>query len=131
MDLEASNRCILEIEFTLRHGKRREFNRSIEDLRSLEGDGHIRTCVFEDREEPGHMLWASDWTSRLKLEEYLHSESFGVLLGGLRVLGDLSCCRLIGEPGAVSTNPAAGTSRRTPQDSRASRVEPPPEPKIH
>ncbi|MCC7153633.1 MAG: antibiotic biosynthesis monooxygenase [Bryobacterales bacterium] len=101
MGVESTASCVLEIEFTLRYEKRREFNRSIEDLRNLEGDGHIRTSIFEDREEPGHFLWASDWTDRSKLEDYLHSERFGVLIGGLRVLGNLMRCRLVDSPGIL------------------------------
>lgn len=96
--------CILEIEFTLKDGKRREFNRSIEDVRGIEGDGHVRTSIFEDREEPGHILWASYWSDRGKLENYLRSESLGVLFGALRVLAIMERCRLVSESaGAAGT----------------------------
>lgn len=95
MGPEQSGTCCLEIEFTLKPGKRREFTRSFEDLICHEGEGHVKTTVYEDREEPGHMIWTATWTSRGALEQYLRSEDFGVLLGGLRVLSTNASCRLI------------------------------------
>jgi quinol monooxygenase YgiN len=89
--------CCLEIEFRLKPGKRREFARSFEDLICHEGEGHIKTTVYEDREEPGHMMWVATWISRKTLEDYLRGEQFGVLIGGLRVLSTESNCRLVNE----------------------------------
>lgn len=124
MGIESSAGCILEIDFTLKSGKRREFNRSLEDLRSLEGEGHIRTTVFEDREEPGHILWVADWTNKTKLEEYLRSDGFGVLLGGLRVLGNLTRCRVVDDAGVLSLRDAEPVSRdRLPRQTQSSGVE--------
>lgn len=95
MPREQSGSCCLEIEFTLKPGKRREFTRSFEDLNCHEGEGHVKTTVYEDREEPGHMIWTATWTSRGTLELYLHSEHFGVLVGAIRVLSTSASCRLI------------------------------------
>jgi len=111
--------CLLEIELTLKPGKRREFNRSIEDLRSHEGHGHIRTTVYEDREEPGHMIWVADWANRQALNEYLRSDAFGVLLGGLRVLGVVTECRVVDESGS----PAPGEGARALKETRYLRID--------
>jgi len=97
MDTGSVGTCLLEIEFALKPGKRREFNRSLEDLRSQEGHGHIRTTVYEDREEPGHMIWVADWACRQALDDYLSSDAFGVLMGGLKVLGVVTECRIVDE----------------------------------
>jgi quinol monooxygenase YgiN len=95
MDPELATSCCLEIEFTLKPGKRREFTRSFEDMMCHEGEGHVKTTVFEDREEPGHMIWVADWANRDSVEAYIRSEKFGVLIGGLRVLSTNTSCRLI------------------------------------
>jgi quinol monooxygenase YgiN len=102
--------CLLEIEFTLKPEKRREFNRSVEDLRSLEGEGHLRTAVYEDRELTGHMIWISDWRDRTTLNVYIQSDSFRVLLGGLTVLGTVLECRLVDGSGSCAT-PSTSSER--------------------
>ncbi len=89
--------CCLEIEFTLKPGKRREFARSFEDLICHEGEGHIKSTVFEDRDEPGHMIWIGAWSSRSALEAYMHSRQFRVLIGGLKVLSSQANCRVVDE----------------------------------
>lgn len=109
--------CSIEIEFTLKPGKRREFSRSFEDLHGHEGEGHIRTTVYEDREEPGHMIWIADWVDRLALERYMRGDKFGVLIGGLRVLGTLTSCRLVDETRAPNSSGAFPTER-LPRESR-------------
>lgn len=113
----SSGVCWLEIEFVLKPGKRREFARSFEDLICQEGEGHIKSAVFEDRDEPGHMIWVATWSSRAAVEAYMQSDQFGVVIGGLRVLSSRTDCRLIDEVhAAVATG--AIPARRTPQESR-------------
>lgn len=114
--------CLLEIEFVLKTGKRREFVRSLEGLHSHEGIGHLRTVVFEDCEEPGHLIWIADWTSRAALEEYIESDEFRVLLGGLRVLGTVMDCRVIDE--ATTSVPVSSLLDRTPNERRFVRFDP-------
>ncbi len=104
--------CSIVIEFTLKPGKRREFSRSFEDFIGHERDGHIRTTVFEDREEPGHMVWMADWQDRAPAEEYLHSEQFGILLGAIRVLSSDASYRLIAESSEPGNFPLLPTERR-------------------
>jgi quinol monooxygenase YgiN len=119
MRSEQREACRLEIEFILKPGKRREFSRSCEDLQGHEGDGHIRTTVYEDRDEPGHMLWVADWTSRGALEGYMRTDKFGVLVGGLRVLSVLENCRVVvSGKGAGESSPAL-LSGRTLEESTA------------
>lgn len=89
--------CSLEIEFTLKPGKRREFSRSAEELICLAGEGHVKTTVFEDRDEPGHMVWVAAWASREALESYIRSDRFSVLIGGLKVLSTGTNCRVVDE----------------------------------
>jgi quinol monooxygenase YgiN len=114
--------CCLEIEFSLKPGKRREFSRSFEDLICHEGEGHIKTTVYEDREEPGHMIWVATWASRETLEEYLRGAEFSVLIGGLKVLSTQTDCRLVDEVrtaagmGLLSAERTLGERQFTPID---------------
>jgi len=103
MNSDVLDICCLEIEFTLKPGKRREFSRSSEDLLRHEGEGHVRTTVYEDREEPGHMIWIAEWASRRAVEEYMHGQGFAVLLGALRVLSTQASCRLVDQTGPART----------------------------
>ncbi|MBI4889530.1 MAG: antibiotic biosynthesis monooxygenase [Acidobacteria bacterium] len=104
--------CSVVIEFTLKPGKRREFSRAFEDLIGHQRDGHIRTAVFEDREEPGHMVWIADWNDSATAAEYLRSEQFGILLGAVRVLSSDASCRLIAESQNPQDFPTLQTERR-------------------
>lgn len=103
--------CSLEIEFTLKPGKRREFTRSFEHQICDEGEGHIKTTVYEDREEPGHMIWIASWASREALERYMRTDEFGVLIGGLRILSSLTNCRLVDDIRAPSVKTWAPAER--------------------
>jgi quinol monooxygenase YgiN len=114
--------CCLEIEFSLKPGKRREFTCSLEDMLCHEREGHIKTTVYEDRDEPGHMMWVADWANRKALEEYLRGEEFGVLIGGLRVLCVQANCRLVDEVSAPA--PARSLpAERTPGETRLTPVD--------
>ncbi len=77
----------VEIRFRLNLEKRIEFLQSSESLICCEGDGHIRTTVFEDPDQPGLMVWCSVWSDRDKLNAYLEAARFKVLMGGIRALG--------------------------------------------
>ena len=109
--------CCLEIEFILKPGKRREFSRWFEDLICHEGEGHIKTTVYEDREEPGHMIWVANWTNGEALEKYIRGEEFGVLIGGLRVLSNQANCKLVDEVRA-SASGSPIPAERTPLETR-------------
>lgn len=113
--------CRLEIEFTLKPGKRREFVRSFEELNCLEGKGHIKNTVYEDRDEPGHMIWVAVWTSRNALDVFVHSDQFRVLIGGLKVLSSGTSCRLVDGgrpvmPGSALAGRVEGESQDVPID---------------
>jgi quinol monooxygenase YgiN len=114
--------CYLEIEFTLKPGKRREFARSVEDQIGQEGDGHIKTTIYEDWEEPGHMIWMASWTTRAALEAYMLSQEFGVLIGGLKVLSTRASCSIVerGQPPAAI---AAAPSERTAAVARITAID--------
>lgn len=77
----------VEIRFRLNLEKRIEFLQSSESLICCEGDGHIRTAVFEDPDQPSLMVWCSVWSDRDKLNAYLEAARFKVLMGGIRALG--------------------------------------------
>jgi quinol monooxygenase YgiN len=81
------NRFTIEIRFRLNLEKRIEFLQSSESLICCEGDGHIRTTVFEEPDQPGLMVWRSVWSDRDKLNAYLDGARFKVLMGGIRALG--------------------------------------------
>jgi quinol monooxygenase YgiN len=121
MSSELGGSCCLEIEFKLKPGKRREFARSFEELICHEGEGHVKTTVFEDREEPGHMIWVASWSSRESLEAYLKGEQFGVLIGGLRILSSLTDCRLI-DAGWGESSPKSISGSRLTRESRFKQI---------
>lgn len=115
--------CYLELEFMLKPGKRREFRRSFEGVELEMAEGHVRTTIYEDIEEPGHMFWVAEWVSRAHAERYLAGDRFGVLLGGLRVVGTLNSFRLVEEsPGA--TERSSLPESRSPEIHTGSRVDP-------
>lgn len=114
---------LLEIEFVLKPGKRREFIRSFQGLQGHEGEGHVRSTIFEDSEEPGHLIWIGEWTSRITLDAYMRGDRFGVLLGGIRVLGSVTDCRVIDEA-TVSVDTSVGASGRKLQERQFTRFDP-------
>jgi quinol monooxygenase YgiN len=122
MSTRNAGSCCLEIEFSLKPGKRREFSRSFEDLICHEGEGHVKTSVFEDREEPGHMIWVATWGSRGALEQYLRSSEFGVLIGGLKVLSTHADCRLLDELQAPISSGQV-PAERVPWETKVTRID--------
>ena len=122
MPPEKTGNCHLEIEFTLKPGKRREFGRTLEDHQSQKRSGHIRTVVYEDRDEPGHMLWVADWVDRECLEDYMRSDDFVVLVGGLIVLSTVSYCRLI-DPDRVVEHPGKNPPGRKIRQAKYSPID--------
>lgn len=92
--------CLLEIDCRIRPEKRREFTLSADSLNRTEGEGHLRTVIYEDRDESDHILWVEEWTARELLDRYLASDTFAALLGGLKTLGTIFDCRVVqlGDP---------------------------------
>lgn len=77
----------IEIRFRLNPDKRIEFDQSSESLICCEGEGHVRTTVFEEPDQPELMVWCSEWSDMDKLNAYLEGTRFKVLMGGIRALG--------------------------------------------
>ena len=102
--------CLLEIDYHLRAEKRREFTQSASSLIQCEGEGHLRTVIYEDRDEPDHILWVEEWMHRDQLDRYLSTDGFLALLGGLKALGTVLDCRVIDLSG-----PQTGTSGTFPR----------------
>jgi len=48
--------CLLEISFRLLPGKHREFSQSVGMLMGGKGEGHRKTMVYDERDEPGRAL---------------------------------------------------------------------------
>jgi quinol monooxygenase YgiN len=114
--------CSLEIEFTLKPGKRREFAQSFGELVGHEVDGQIKSTVFEDREEPEHMVWVARWKSRQTLEKFMKGKQFAILVGGLKVLSVSTVCQLIDEERDAPATEAVH-ARHVPRESRFSEVD--------
>ena len=87
--------CLLEISFRLLPGKHREFSQSLGMLTSSEGTGHRKTMVYDERDEPDHLLWVEEWTDKLLLERHLETDLFKTLMGGLRALASIEDCRIV------------------------------------
>ena len=114
--------CLLEIDYHLRAEKRREFTQSASSLIQCEGEGHVRTVVYEDRDEPDHILWVEEWTGRDVLERYLSTDAFLALLGGLRALGTVLDCRVIEL--SAATHATSGTLPRRLEGWHATHLQP-------
>ena len=87
--------CLLEISFRLLPGKHREFSQSLVMLMRAEGEGHRKTLVYDERDEPDHLLWVEEWTDRAMLERHLETGLFKTLMGGLRALATVDDCRIV------------------------------------
>jgi quinol monooxygenase YgiN len=86
---------LLEIDCRIKPEKRREFRLNLGALAQLITTNRFPPVVYEDQNEPGHMLWLQEWSNRQALEAYLESDEFLALLGGLRVLGSVQDCRVV------------------------------------
>lgn len=98
--------CFLEIDCRIQPEKRLEFTQSAESLTPAAGEGFVRTIIYQDRDEPDHILWVEEWSARESLDRYLLSEDFAALLGGLRILGTVLDCRIIH---SASIHPESGS----------------------
>lgn len=86
---------LLEISFQLLPGKRREFSQSMTMLTGSEGKGGMTGAVYEDRDDPDHLLWVEEWADRSILERHLDTDAFKTLMGALRTLAVVLDCRIV------------------------------------
>ncbi len=89
--------CFLEIDCRIPSEKHFEFTQSAASLTPKVGEGHAKTVVYQDFDDPDHILWVEEWSTRELLDQYLLTEGFSALLGGLKTLGTVLDCRLIFE----------------------------------
>ena len=87
--------AILEIDCRIKPEKRREFRLNLGAVAQSRGFKRSAPVVYEDQNEPGHLLWIEEWSTRQDLEAYLESNEFLALLGGLKVLGTVEDCRIV------------------------------------
>ena len=90
-----AHRWLLEIDCRIRPEKQREFRLNISP--SLRG-AQFRpgsAAVYEDQNEPGHLLLVEEWATLEGLNAYLASDAFLALIGGFQVLGVLHDCRVV------------------------------------
>jgi quinol monooxygenase YgiN len=87
--------CLLEISFQLLPGKRREFSQSITMLTGGEAKGGRTSVVYEDRDDPNHLLWVEEWAERGMLERHLETDVFKTLIGALRTLAAVQDVRIV------------------------------------
>lgn len=52
------------------------------------------SVVYEDRDDPDHLLWVEEWVERGMLERRIETDVFKTLIGALRTLATLEDCRL-------------------------------------
>ena len=88
-------RCLLELDCRIKPEKRREFRLNIGA--SLRESTWTRgaAVIFEDQDEPGHILIVEEWASLQELQHYLSSDEFLAIVGGFKVLGVLHDCRIV------------------------------------
>ena len=87
--------CLLEIGFQLLNGKRREFSQAIEMLTARNSRRGRTTVVYEDRDDPYHVLWVEEWSEREMLERHLETDRFKTLMGALRTLAVVQDVRIV------------------------------------
>lgn len=116
MQTTSAESCLLELEFTLKPGKRIEFGRCQQELRASQGHGHIRNSLYENVECLGNLLLVSEWRTRADAEKYLKGGRFRLLVGAIRVLGTLSDCRLVQDTAEQPLAPVEDCGR--PRQSR-------------
>lgn len=87
--------CLLEIECRILPEKRREFrlNVAVSAQRTAAACGPA--AIYEDQNEPGHILFVEEWRSLPELLAFLESDSFLSLVGAFEVLGSVSDCRVV------------------------------------
>jgi quinol monooxygenase YgiN len=87
--------CLLEIECRILLEKRREFrlNVAVSAKRTAASCGPA--AIYEDQNEPGHILFVEEWRSLAELQAFLESDSFLSLVGAFEVLGSVSDCRVV------------------------------------
>lgn len=106
-------RCLLEIDCRIKPEKRREFRLNIGSSMQHSPGMRSPAVVYEDQNEPGHILIVEEWASIDHLQAYLSSDGFIAMIGGFRVLGVLHDCRVVElasglEPGGGATSIARG-----------------------
>lgn len=81
----------IEISVEVKPEKREEFLQAIESLKpvGVEGAECVSYEVLEDREQKNRFLWVERWPDHDRLQARLHSDTFHVLLGAVRVLGSV------------------------------------------
>lgn len=92
---------LLQIDFTLNPEKRRELNSSLSSLTWKEGAGHVRTSVYEDRDDRDRCLLVTEWSDKKSLDRCFASDTYSALLGCLLTLGRISGCRLVSPNSAI------------------------------
>jgi quinol monooxygenase YgiN len=85
----------LEIECRIRPGKQREFQLSIAGLLQSRERASMRALVYEEQDDPGHILCVEEWADQAQLEAYLKTDDFLALLGACHVLGEVLDCRVV------------------------------------
>jgi quinol monooxygenase YgiN len=104
---------LLEIDCQLRSENRREFTLSSMSLMQHTGEGHRRTVIYQDRDQPDHVLWVEEWNDAESVNKYLASEGFLALQGALKTLGSISACRVVemGDSESISRDAARRPAR--------------------
>jgi quinol monooxygenase YgiN len=106
-------RCLLEIDCRIKPEKRREFRLNIGSSLQQSNRTRPQAVVYEDQNEPGHILIVEEWASVDTLQAYLSSDDFIAMIGGFRVLGVLHDCRVVelasgtesgGRPASIARN---------------------------
>jgi len=87
--------CLLEISFQLLRGKRKEFSQSMTMFSDGKDQGDNTGIVYEDRDDPDHLLWVQEWAERVMLERHLETDQFKTLMGALRTLAAVHDIRIV------------------------------------
>jgi quinol monooxygenase YgiN len=84
-------RVVLQLSFTIREERLDEFRQlasAVRDPAGWEGSCLCR-AAFVSLDDRHTFLWVERWNDERQLREYLGSEEFRALVGGIRVLGSL------------------------------------------
>ena len=81
---------VFTIRIKVRPEKRRELKQTLRGFPAPTGNG--KGCLghhfYEDLEDKDSFILVEEWESRAKLNDFLRSDRFGVLLGAMDLLGE-------------------------------------------
>ena len=77
--------------------KRKEFEQAAQWLVKSEGGekGNLLKTIYQELGNPNAFYYLEEWDTREHFEVHFHSDSFRALIGGMKVLGEITGAKII------------------------------------